>query len=616
MTARLSLFIVPQFSFFFKNFSTNREIHRKKGEASRSSFSQKQKNRRNQTNVKTDFYKSRALYDFLVAFGASICYNIHAEKAHTAAKKEIAQYQRSKRQQVEKSCMTTILVPCSFPQREGKTVLSELKREWNRARTENGALTLKTSESGLVDLFATVGALRHRSADVMIKRFRRAYAEDPSDAMRILFFGRDIREGLGERKVFRTVLRDLAFTHPQSVEKNLAYIAEYGRYDDLLVLLDTPLESKTAEYLKQCFFGELSCVDGGEKPTLLAKWMPSVNASSRETVRLAKKLAKHFGMSDAEYRRALSRLRAELSLTENAIRTKDYSFAYEGVPSRAMMKYREAFYRRDGERFDRYLEGVSRHKTKMNTMAIEPYEIVEKVTRHEAYAFGYIDRFFSPEERRMLDTMWKALPCYTTDENALVVVDASGSMYGSRDPMPISVAISLGLYFAERNRGAFHNHFISFSRNPELVEVKGFDIVEKIRRCMSMSDPANTSLERVFSLILSAAIRNRVPQSELPTRLYIVSDMEFDACVTGRHETNYQNAKRRFEEAGYRLPQVIFWNVDSRHMTQPVRMDENGTALVSGFTPRLFGMMLQGEISPAAMMYSVIRSERYAPIGA
>ncbi len=499
-------------------------------------------------------------------------------------------------------------------------MLQELKNQLNQTETENGAVTFRTSGSDCVDFFATVGALRSADDAEIMQRFIRAYAENPDAAMKILFFARDIRGGLGERRVFRVILRDLTTLHPASVIRNLPLIAEYGRFDDLLCLLGTPCEDEALKYLKTVFSEDMEKLKTPDvSVSLLGKWLPSINASNSETVQDAVKIARAFGLRHAAYRRALTALRARIKIIENNLREKDYTFSYQAVPSRALMKYRQAFMRNDGERYHAFLDAVSSGKSEMHTAAIEPYDIVKNVLRcrYDMYFYGDegLKLKMSEEEIRALDVTWNALPDYTTDEDSIVVVDGSGSMYAG-DPSPISVAISLGIYFAERNKGEFKNHFITFSTSPQLVEIKGADIVQKVCYCMSFNEVANTNLERVFRLILETAVQNRLPQSSMPARIYIVSDMEFDSCVWDAGATNFQNARRMFEEAGYHLPDVIFWNVESRNRQQPVRANDLGVALVSGCTPRLFTMMMSGEMTPYKQMMEILESERYQPIRA
>lgn len=486
-------------------------------------------------------------------------------------------------------------------------MLKFLKRESNLTCTENGALTYRSTRSECLDLFAAVGGLRRESEEEITGRFLRAYAEDADLAMKILFYARDVRGGAGERRVFRTVLRWLAENEPQSLEKNIPYIAEYGRFDDLLTLMGTPCEDGALRQIQKQLDADRAALASGGSVSLLAKWLPSVNASNQDTVRTAKRLARRMGMNDAEYRKILSALRAGTDLMENRLREKDYTFDYAKQPSRAMFKYRRAFIRNDGERYGAFMSRAAEGAERLHTGALTPYEIIRPLL-----GYGSIPA----QERQAINATWNAQEDFTGGENALVVIDGSGSMYGGADPLPAAVALSLGIYYAERSTGAFHNHFITFSETPRLVEIKGRDICEKVRCCRRFNEIANTNLQRVFELILSAAVKNRVPQREMPAKIYIISDMEFDLCTADRSVTNFEYAKRLFAKRGYRLPEVVFWNVASRSRQQPVRLDETGTALVSGCNPRIFSMLKQGILSPYAFMMSVLGSGRYAVIAA
>ena len=492
-------------------------------------------------------------------------------------------------------------------------MLKELKREANITYTENGAVSNRSTGKDCLDLFATVGALRRAEEAEIVTRFLRAYTEDADLAMKILFFARDVRGGLGERRVFRTVLVWLAHNEKASLLRNLPYIAEYGRWDDLLVLLDTPCSAETVALLKQQFRADLAALASEGEVSLLGKWLPSVNASNAETVHMAKQLAKAFGLSDREYRKALVKLRQRIRIIENNLREQDYSFDYAKQPSKAMFKYRGAFIRHDGERYGAYLKQVQSGQARLHTGTLLPYELVDPLLRGNK-----IDLLAKlPEaERQALNTTWAALTDFATNENALAVVDTSGSMYWGSDPLPASVALSLGMYFAERAKGPYRNHFIEFSAEPQLIEIKGDNFVDRLRYIASFNEIANTDIEAVFELILQTAVKHGLPQSELPAKLYLISDMEFDSCVGNADISNFQQAKRRFGKAGYTLPQIVFWNVDSRHSQQPVTVDDRGVALVSGCSPRLFSMAMEGEIDPWTYMLSVVGGERYAMIAA
>ena len=490
-------------------------------------------------------------------------------------------------------------------------MLEFLKKEANQTYTENGAATYLSTRSACLDLFAAIGALRGASEQEITDRFLLAYAEDPDLAMKTLFFGRDVRGGIGERRVFRTILGWLAVNAPQSAEKNIPCIAEYGRYDDLLSLLDTPCEEAALAYIKTQLDMDRAALEAGESVSLLAKWLPSVNASNRTAVRQANRIARCLGMNAAQYRKTLSALRARISIIENNLRERDYTFDYAKQPSKAMFKYRKAFLRNDGERYSAFMESVSRGEAQLHTGTLTPYEIIAP-----CFSYGRVKLPVTLQERRAIDATWNAQEDFTGGENALVVVDGSGSMYCGLEPFPAAVALSLGIYFAERNTGMFRNHFITFSEHPRLVEIKGGDICEKVRYCARFNEIANTNLQRVFELILRAAVKNRAPQEEMPAKLYIISDMEFDCCVGDGSLTNFEYARKLFEKHGYRLPEVVFWNVASRNRQQPVQMNDAGAALVSGCSPRIFSMLRSGTLSPSAFMMEVLGSERYAAIAA
>ena len=488
--------------------------------------------------------------------------------------------------------------------KEEQTMLQELKKEANYTFTENGALTYSSTMNHCLDLFATIGGLRNAEETEIVNRFIRAYTENPDVAMKVLFYARDVRGGLGERRAFRIILRYLCETHAASVKKNIEYIAEYGRYDDLLVLMDTPCESITIEFLKKQLGKDIEMLRADSNEiSLLAKWLPSVNTSNVEKVRLGRKLAKAFGMSEREYRKTLSALRKKIDIIENYLREVDYSFDYEKQPSKAMLKCRKAFHNHDHERYTLFMEKVSRNEATLHTGTLMPYEIIRPFYVSEV----------SDEEAKSLDVTWNAQEDYIGEQNSLVVIDGSGSMY-CNNLEPITVAHSLGLYFAERNRGEFANHFITFSRTPQLVEIKGNDLLEKIRYMASYNEVANTNIQAVFELILKTAVKNNLPQKEMPERIIIVSDMEFDRCADSSKITNFEYAKKIFEEAGYTLPKVVFWNVASRKLQTLVTQNEQGVTLVSGYNARLFEQILTDNTDPYSYMMEIVDSERYEKI--
>lgn len=485
-------------------------------------------------------------------------------------------------------------------------MLNFLKNEASQTETLNGATTYISSGKYCLDLFASVGASRNLDEKEIVKRFHRAFCEDKNLAMKILFYARDIRGGLGERKVFRTIIRNLPRTSRSALVKNIKYIPEYGRYDDLLEIIDTSCKKEVMTFIKEQLQKDIANIETDEV-SLLAKWLPSINATNTQTVKLGKRLAQCLNMSEKEYRQTLSKLRAKIKIIENNLREKDYSFDYSKQPSKAMFKYKKAFIRNDKERYEEFLNKVQFGAVKMNTGTLYPYDIARSIIRGGE---------LSDEDKKSLDVTWNALPNYTKDENALVVVDGSGSMYWGGNPQPIEVAQSLAVYFAERNTGLFKNHFITFSESPRLVEIKGDDIYNKIRFCIGFNECANTNIQKVFELILKTATKNKLSQKDMPETIYIISDMEFDSCTVDANLTNFEYIKRKFNDKGYKLPKLVFWNVNSWQQQVPVKENEQGVVLVSGCIPKIFEMVMDGETSPYKFMLDTINTERYERISA
>lgn len=475
--------------------------------------------------------------------------------------------------------------------------------------TENGGTAYRSSESFCLDMFFKAGAMRNSTAEEIAATVTRAYAEDPDKTMKILFFARDARGGLGERRFFRTAVSALVNTAPDAIRKNIPLFAEYGRYDDLCILIGTPLEDDAAKLIRTQLDRDTAAMYAGEKASLLAKWLPSVNASSMETRNTGRRLAALLGMSERNYRKALSALRKYTDILENRLRVRDYTFDYEVQPSCAMFKYRHAFIRNDGERYTGYLNKVNSGEAKLNAGRLYPYDIVRAA----------LNGNISAEETHSLDTAWNALPDLTAakNENAIAVIDGSGSMTWGMGIRPIDAALSLGIYFAEHNNGAFANHFITFSNTPRLIEIKGGNIVEKVKYCATFNECANTNLEAVFMLILRTAVKNNVAASEMPAKLYIISDMQFDSCIIGgNNDVLFRAMRKLYHNYGYIMPEIVFWNVNSRSEAIPVNRSETGAALVSGYSPVIFDMVMSGNVSPEAVMDNILSSKRYDPVTA
>lgn len=479
---------------------------------------------------------------------------------------------------------------------------SDVMREESKwTKTENGADAKNTTDSALLDMFATIGAMRTRSEDEIVKKFELAFQEDSLGAMRCLFYARDIHGGLGERRVFRVLLTYIANKHTEELRKNIDKIPEYGRWDDVYSLVGTKLEDNMWDDVKYQLLKDKVLMKNEESSSLLAKWLKKADASSPNTRKLGIYTAKKLGMSVYDYKRLCNRLRKHIDVVEQRMSARQWdTINYPAVPSRAMMNYRKAFARHDQERFEEYINKVSSGEQKINAATLYPYDIVEKILYHS-------------ENSKVLEAQWDNLSNYVDgDVNAVVMADVSGSMYGR----PMATSIGLAMYFAERNKGAYHNLFITFSGHPEFVEIKGKTITQKINFISRASWQTITDLEAALLKILDVAIENHCSQEEMPKSLIIISDMEIDYCTCQKHRENfYDYVSRVYEEHGYKIPNVVFWNVNSRHDIFLADKNRKGVQLVSGQSASTFKNLIGCvDKTPVEMMYSVLNSERYQAI--
>ena len=472
------------------------------------------------------------------------------------------------------------------------TMWNLMKKETNKTLTENAALTLKSTESKVLDLFSIGGALRTRTPKEIEQKVSQALGEDKLKAIKCLFYLRDIRGGQGERRTFREGLKILSNYYPEETKKILKLIPEYGRWDDLFYLDNVEIDIIIKEQLEKDI--------ESDKPSLLAKWLPSENSSSVKTKALAKKVRKYLGYSSKKYRKVLTDLRNKIKIIETKMSSNKWNdIDYSKVTSKASMIYKKAFEKHDEEGYTKYLEAVEEGKEKINTKTLFPYEIIRQARR---------------ENNKTLDLLWKNLPDYTNnDEKAIVVADVSGSMQGT----PMDVSVSLAMYFAERNKGIFQNKFITFSERPELQEIYGSTLNQKIRNLENAHWDMNTNIQAVFDLLLNTAVKGSVKEIDMPKTIYIISDMEFDnATSSGYYEedkTNFEVIKEKYSEAGYEMPTLVFWNVDSRQDNVPVDQNEKGVVLVSGCSPTIFKMAIK-KTTPYEFMLEVLNSERYKKI--
>ena len=467
----------------------------------------------------------------------------------------------------------------------------------NMTYTENGALTHKSSNSAIVDFFFHGAALRtEKDEHRIINLFADAFKEDPTTALRILFYIRDIRGGQGERRVFRIILRNLAFKQSDWLIKNLKLIPEYGRWDDLFILKDSPVESHMIMFIKQQFITDMDNCFNGNSVSLLAKWMPSENTSSTETRALATYVRMNLGYTSRTYRKNLSMLRKAIDVVERKLSAKQVDLIqYAHVPSNASLKYKKAFMKNDGVRYQAYLDSVNKGEAKINASTLYPYDLV-----HQAMY----------EKNDTIEALWKNLPDYVEDICGLVVADTSGSMSGR----PMEVSISLAMYIAERNKNeAWKDYFISFSSHPKFHKITGNTLRERMES-VELGDIDTTNLQAVFDMILDRAVHYSVVQEDMPKILLIVSDMEFDTACRNNSLTNFETIKSKYEASGYTMPTVVFWNVNSRNTQSPITINERGAVLIGGCSPVVLKYALGSCTSPLQMVYNVTESDRYKNI--
>lgn len=481
--------------------------------------------------------------------------------------------------------------------------------------TENGALGYETTGKALVDLNFAVASLRNQDEEEIVKRFIPAFYEDRMLAMKWLFFLRDVRGGLGERRTFRVIMKYLAKSFPEMVNALVGIMAEYGRFDDLLCLFDTPVEETALLVLREQLEKDVQNMENGESVSLCAKWIPGNNTSSEESQRMAAKLQGFMGLTDKEYRKLLASLRKYLHVTEVFMSGNRWNeIDYGRVASRANLLYRKAFLVHDEERRKNFLKDVEEKGAVMHAGVLMPHEIVMQYTVRNGW------RLNVNKEDTALEALWKNLSDTVAGaENVLCVVDGSGSMLcpvGEGNTTALHVSNALGVYFAERMGGAYHNRFITFSNTPKYVDLSSCrTLKEKLELAFSNNDCTNTNIEATFRLILETAVRNRLRQEELPATILIISDMEFDQAMWGRNtDTLFGIIKKKFAAHGYKVPKLVFWNVNSRTNVIPVRENRLGVGLVSGFSVNICNMVLSNELDPFACLKKALEGERYRKI--
>lgn len=499
---------------------------------------------------------------------------------------------------------------------------ANLEKENNYQLTENGAVGYKSTGSVLTDLNFRVSSMRGngiKQDDVDI--FIQAMNENLEYAIKWLFFARDVRGGLGERNVFQQLYMEYAELYPNEAKATLKLIVEFGRWKDVIDIINMDPNNILGgmELVSETFHMDIQNCMEGKSISLLAKWMPSINASCKAR-KQAKRFAKEFGLSYESYRKMLSKLRSYLDVTEVKTCSNRWGeIDYNKVSSGANIRYTEAFKKHDGKRYlehcNKALDVANNPDVKMHASVLYPHEIWEKYTKTSYY--GYVETLDSDIS---LEALWKNLADLGDCGNTMVVVDGSGSMVSKcafSNVRPINISRALGVYFAERCKGEFHNILMEFSRRPKLIDLNGCKTLrDKIVEMCKYNDCTNTDIEAVFMLILQTAVNAHMMQSDMPDRILIISDMEFDTA------TNYTNKlysmkslfdelADRFAKYGYKLPKLVFWNVNSRTNTIPMVENEAGIIMVSGYSPNIMSMIMSNQTDPWLALKEKLDDKRY-----
>ena len=483
-----------------------------------------------------------------------------------------------------------------------------------RTVTENGAVTNATTGNDVLNLYALGGAVRGRKVEEVVDLIDAAWRDDQDLALRTIFYLADVRGGQGERDFFFNALRYLARKNPGLTKRLLTLVPEYSRWDMLFAFVGTNLEVDAFGVMYNQFLED----EKSEYPSLLAKWLPSPGTKNPNgTKELAVKVARAFHMSLQAYRKRRAALNRKIKTVEVFMSAQNWDeIDFEKVPARAFMIYQKAFERHGYEKMEKHIEKIQSGEVKVKSDTLYPHDIMKKALNA------------SGNEIITLQNAWDNLPNYLGEgRKGIAVIDTSASMSGlgwgtSRPVEPMLVAKSLGLYLSERLTGPYKDHYITFSERPIMAKFHGETLARRYNNMQSIV--ANTNIKAVFDLILDVAVRNNLQQEDLPTHIYIFSDMEFDACVTSSSDswsitkvnrTLFEKIKDEYNRKGYRLPQVIFWNLDARHNQHPVKQHETGSALVSGFSPTAFKFISEGVVlTPMEVMIETLNSPRYAKL--
>ena len=512
-----------------------------------------------------------------------------------------------------------------------KELENKIEKVNSMQKTENGAVGYSTTRNELVDLNFKVPSFRNGVPEESLVKFDTAMENDLTYAVKWMFFLRDAREGLGERRAFAEFFSRFYMYDNEKATRVVGLIGEYGCWRDVFDIIGygygTGLKRMCFDLVKRQLKEDADNFSAGKGVSLLAKWIPSINASDKAR-HMAIELKDYLGLSNKEYRKMLSNLRARIGVVETMTCGNRWGeIDYEKVPSKANIRYKDAFLKHDGGRrrefLDAVLHGEGDNRPKMNASVLFPHEIWHKYRSQNTTPSRYNYSKITTDES--LEALWMNLKDTGDGGDTMVVCDGSGSMtntIGKTKVEAIDVSRSLSVYFAERCRGEFKNRFIEFSATPEFIDISGCKtLADKIKHVSEYTDMTNTDIEKVFMLILEAAKEHGMKQSDLPGRILIISDMEFDDATThnrwdgsfqSRMKTLFDNISDRYAAAGYKMPKLVFWNVNSRTNTIPVTENELGVALVSGFSANIVKMVMSGQADPWLALKETLDSERYS----
>ena len=477
-------------------------------------------------------------------------------------------------------------------------------------RTENGAVSFATSGNALVDMNFKVPSYRGATEQTILSDFLAAFAEDPVLALKWMFYAGDVRQGLGERRLFKILVKNVLPKYKHLIK----LIPEYSRWDIVTELFGTPAEDDAIALIKTQLDADLKALKANKPISLLGKWMPSVNTSSKETVAKAHKLCQALHMNPAKYRKTLSKLRAYSNVIEVKLCANKWSeIDYQTVPSKANLKYKDSFLKHDEARRREFLGALDKGQVKINSSVAFPHDIVHAYKSREGW------HTVPKQYDAALEGMWKNLPKIDMSKPLIVVRDGSGSMDVT---IPNSQIQKLGVTATKfANVGGFKNTFITFDDHPSMIKLSDeMTLRDKLARAFKENACGSTNIEATMDLILKTAVASKMKQEDIPDVL-IISDMEFNGATTLRYDNSRDRMKTLFETIGgkfkakgYKMPGLVFWNVNSRTNAMPLQQNDQGLKLLSGFSQNILKMAMSNKLDPFEVLKDVLLSTRYSPI--